>query len=104
MEQLQSDRLARLEQRADDIERRLGDLGTMSTQMATVLANIGHMDRDLAMVRDEVERISESLSKRDEEVSRERKQTRVALYTMVGVLGASFLSGVAAVIAGMIGG
>lgn len=104
MEQSQSDRLARLEQRADDIERRLGDLGTVSTQMATVLANIGHMDRDLAMVRDEVERISESLSKRDEEVSRERKQTRVALYTMVGVLGASFLSGVAAVIAGMIGG
>lgn len=98
------DRLARLEQRADDVDRRLQDLGSVNTQLATVNANLGHMDRDLAMLRDEVESIGKTMADRDETTSKERKQTRLALYTMIGVLGASFLSAVAAVIVGLVGG
>lgn len=76
----------------------------MGTQMATVLANLGHLDRDLAMVRDEVTGISEAMTKRDEAVSKERRDTRLALYSMVGVLGASLIAGIAAVVVGLVGG
>jgi hypothetical protein len=104
VENPERDRITRLEVRVDDIVRRLSDLSTTTTQMATVNANLGHMDRDLTMLRQEVEGISTTLTKRDEAVSRERKQTRVALYTMIGVLGASFVSAVAAVVVGILGG
>lgn len=104
MDQSQSDRLARLEQRADDFDRRLTDLGTISREMATVSANVAHMDRDLALLRDEVEGITHSIAARDEAVSKERRETRLALYSMIGVLGASLIAGVAAVVVGLVGG
>lgn len=97
-------RLARLEQRVDDVDRRLADFATINTQMATVIANQGHMDRDFSLLRDEVEGIGKTLVDRDVAVSRERRQTRIALYTMIGVLGASFISGIAAVVVGLVGG
>jgi archaellum component FlaC len=98
------DRLTRLEARVEDIDRRLADLGSINSQMATVNANLGHMDRDLTMLRDEIEGVSTTLASRDQAVSKERRDTRLALYSMAGVLGASFVSGVVAVIVGLIGG
>lgn len=86
------------------MDRRLADLASINAQMATVNANLGHMDRDLTMLRDEVEGIGKTLVDRDDATSRERKQTRVAIYSMVAVLGASFLSAVGAVVVGLVGG
>jgi hypothetical protein len=98
------ERIIRLETRVDDLDRRLGNLDSMAAQMAGVNSNLAHMDRDMTILREEVEGITTTISKRDDAVSKERRETRLALYTMIGLLGASFIAGVATVLVGVIGG
>lgn len=87
----------------DELDRRLADLATIATQMATVNANLGHMDRDISALRDQVEVIGHNMDQRDQQVSKERKETRVALYGMIAVLGASFVTAVGAIAVGVLG-
>ncbi|WP_297775069.1 hypothetical protein [Mycobacterium sp.] len=98
------ERIIRLETRVDELDRRMASLDSIAAQMATVNSNLGHMDRDLTILRDEVEGITATINKRDEAVSKERRETRLALYTMIGLLGASAIAAIGTVLVGLLGG
>lgn len=77
---------------------------------AELKADMRHMDNSLQDVRSEVHTLRDLIEKRDvaagEErrqrdavVSQERRATRTALWTLVGVLGASIITAIGAVVA-----
>lgn len=67
--------------------------------MAEMRSDVRHMDENMEEVKREVLGIKGSLKKRDDAVSQERRQTRLALWSLVGVLGAAIIAAIGAVIA-----
>jgi hypothetical protein len=114
-------RLARLEQRVEDHDVLIRTVGPIATQAAVQTAEMSHMRdevRDLETLvndhhRDVLTRFSgleEGQRRRDEERKAEderraeveatgRRQLRMALYGLIGVLGAAFIGALATILA-----
>lgn len=117
----EASRLARLEQRVEDHDTMIRTVAPLSTQAAVLTAEMTHMRdevRDLEGSvadnhRDVLGRFSaldEAQRRRDEERKAEderradveatgRRQLRMALYGLIGVLGAAFIGALATILA-----
>lgn len=97
-------KVARLEQRVDDQRRALEAIGPVVTTAAELKLSIGHLQATVDELDKDIASIRAGLEARDKTVSDERKATRTALYSLVGVLVAALVSGGAAIAVALIGG
>lgn len=97
-------RLARVEQRVEDLSRQVTDYQPLSVSIASQQAHMEHFQESLGVLRNDVKALADNLEARDAATSKERRDTRVALYSMMAVLGAAIIGAVAAVIAAGIAG
>lgn len=95
-------RLARLEQRMDDLSSSVSTIPATATQVATLQVQQGHYDKAVEVLRADVKELRDALDTRDAQVSKERRDTRVALWSLVGVLVAAMISGGAAIVAALV--
>lgn len=120
-----SSRLARLEQRVNDHDTMIRTVAPLSTQQAVLNAEVSHLRDDLRGVGDDVEglvkdmqarfdRLAEDQRKRDEARAAEdqrrdeaeaagRRQLRMALYGLIGVLGAALIGALATILVALAG-
>jgi septal ring factor EnvC (AmiA/AmiB activator) len=89
-------RLARLEQRVDGIDTRLAELSGVKEVMAEMRTEIRHVKEGIGEIHEDIDGVNTALQARDSAVSQERRQTRLALWSLVGVLGASLITAVGA--------
>lgn len=99
-----SSRLARLEQRVDDLAGLLSTFGATTTHVAMMGVKQDHYDEAVRGMRADVKELRDALDTRDAQMSKERKDTRIALWSLVGVLGAALISGGAAIVVALVGG
>lgn len=120
-----SSRLARLEQRVNDHDTMIRTVAPLSTQQAVLNAEVAHIRDDLREVgsdvdglvkemRDRFHRLADDQQKRDESRVAEdqrrdeaeaagRRQLRVALYGLIGVLGAALIAALATILVALAG-
>lgn len=91
-------RLAALEQRVQDIDNQVSRLLPLAETMAGFGVKLDHIESGMTKLGADIHGIESMLDDRDKAVSAERKATRTALYSLVGVLAAALISGLASIL------
>lgn len=74
----------------------------IGTKVAVVEVGVQHLAEAVSQVRGELKVVAENLEERDKAVTAERRATRTALWSLVGVLGASLITAIGAILAAVL--
>jgi hypothetical protein len=96
------ERLVRAEQQLADLRRALNRVEELPTPVALLNHRVDELFSDLTVLRGDVKMLNDRLDEREATETRDRKDTRTALWSLVGVLGASLISAGTAVLVALI--
>lgn len=96
------ERLARLEERVDQVQRLVEAFGPTVTLSATMQVTLDHIEEDIRAIKMDIHEQRLAIEERDEAAMKERKDTKVALWSLVGVLGAAIISAIGGVVIALI--
>jgi hypothetical protein len=94
--------IARLDQKVEDLRRQVTDVVHVAPSVAELKTDISYMRATMDGYHTDLQDLRTTLAERDKAVSDERRSTRIALWSLVGVLGASIITGAAAVLAALV--
>jgi hypothetical protein len=108
-------RVVRVEQQVSSLQEDVRAMEPLVAASAEMKADMRHIDSGVASMRREIAGMralmeqrdkdaQEERRLRDQQVSAERRATRTALWTLIGVLGAATITAIGAIVAAGIGG
>ncbi len=92
------ERLAKLEQRVDDLDKRVGDVGAVAVAVGVLTERLGSVADDVRAVNTSLTSEVAARNARENEIRKERRDMRIALWTIAAMILAAII-GAAALVA-----